>query len=244
MDEHLKQAFDQVRAERELKEYTKRFLAGRIAGRRRGRLRVLLPAAACLLLILAGGRWFYFTPTAELTIDINPSLQLGINRFDQVVSVEGKNEDGTQLAQTLEVRYLDYDQALEQILQNEQVDELLSGGGVMAIGVVGPEGEQTTRLLAGVEACTAERKGAYCYYANQEEMEEAGELGLSWGKYQAFLALQALDPSVTPQEVRDMSMWEIRDRLEELSGAQGAGAGAGRGHGRHAGGWGRGIPQN
>ena len=126
MDEHLKQAFDQVRAERELKEYTKRFLAGRIAGRRRGRLRVLLPAAACLLLILAGGRWFYFTPTAELTIDINPSLQLGINRFDQVVSVEGKNEDGTQLAQTLEVRYLDYDQALEQILQNAQVEELLS----------------------------------------------------------------------------------------------------------------------
>ena len=75
-------------------------------------------------------------------------------------------------------------------------------------------------------------------------MEEAGELGLSWGKYQAFLALQALDPSVTPQEVRDMSMREIRDRLEELSGSQGAGAGAGRGHGRHAGGWGRGIPQN
>ena len=89
MDEHLKQAFDQVRAERELKERTKRVLAGRIAGRRRGRLQVLLPAAACLLLILAGGRWFYFTPTAELTIDINPSLQLGINRFDQVVSVEG-----------------------------------------------------------------------------------------------------------------------------------------------------------
>ena len=31
------------------------------------------------------------------------------------------------------------------------------------------------------------------------------------------VAAQALDPSVTPQEVRDMSMREIRDRLEELA---------------------------
>ena len=29
------------------------------------------------------------TPTAYISIDINPSLELGINRFDRIVSVEG-----------------------------------------------------------------------------------------------------------------------------------------------------------
>ena len=49
-------------------------------------------------------------------------------------------------------------------------------------------------------------------------MEAAHEAGLSYGKYQAFLALQALDPSVTAEEVQGMTMRELRDRIAALGG--------------------------
>ena len=55
-----------------------------------------------LTVTLWGGTWLYFTPTMEISVDINPSIELGVNRFDRVISVDGYNEDGQALAQLLD----------------------------------------------------------------------------------------------------------------------------------------------
>ena len=55
------------------------------------------PLLACLALVVAllgGGGWLWFTPTASVSVDINPSLELRLNRFSRVVAVEGANADG------------------------------------------------------------------------------------------------------------------------------------------------------
>ena len=85
--------------------------------------------------------WLYFTPTATISIDINPSIELGVNRFNRVVSVEGAyNADGVKLAGELSVQYADYMDALGQVLANDTVAALLDADGVLTITVVGPEG--------------------------------------------------------------------------------------------------------
>lgn len=107
MRDRLKQAFDAVHAEEALKERTKAFVAQQTRGhaRRRPALRPSLAAAfACLCLLFTGGYWLYFTPTATISIDINPSIELGVNRFNRVVSVEGYNADGVKLAGELSVQ--------------------------------------------------------------------------------------------------------------------------------------------
>ena len=68
---------------------------------------------------------------------------------------------------------------------------------------------------------------------------------MSFGKYQAFLELQALDSQVTQEQAASMTMGEIRRRIMELSsdgegtqgsgGAMGAGQGSGSGQGCGAG---------
>ena len=125
MTDRIKAALDAIHAEEELKQRTQEYLARTLYGKRRRLtpLRQLRPAlaAACLLLVLClGGSYLYFTPTAFLSVDINPSLELGINRFDRVVSVEAYNEDGQALSDTLEIKYLDYRDALEQIINNPE----------------------------------------------------------------------------------------------------------------------------
>ncbi len=102
----------------------------------------LAAAFACLCLLFTGGYWLYFTPTATISIDINPSIELGVNRFNRVVSVEGYNADGVKLAGELSVQYADYMDALNQVLANDTVAALLDADGVLTITVVGPEGEQ------------------------------------------------------------------------------------------------------
>ncbi len=81
---------------------------------------------------------FIFTPTVEISIDVNPSIELGVNRFDKIISVSSYNNDGQELVDSLDIKYLDYAQAIDQILRNESVNALLSNNEVMTIGVIDP----------------------------------------------------------------------------------------------------------
>ncbi len=171
----------------------------------------------CFLLMLFGGHWLYFTPTAEINIDINPSIEMSINRFDQVIDINDFNEDGQKLADSLNIKYKNYADAVEQVLNNDTVTALLSNNEVMTITVTGVDGQQSAKILSGVEAFAEERRNTYCFYASSEEVADAHEMGLSCGKYRAFLELQLLDPNITPETVQEMTMREIRDLIDLLS---------------------------
>ena len=226
MRDELRKAFDSVHASRELKERTlERIRAYQeerkprpVPGLRRG----LAAAAACLVLALAGwgGYWLYFTPTAAISIDVDPSLELGINRFDRVVSVEGYNADGQALAAQLSVTHLNYEQAVEQILDTQEIAALLAQDEVLTITVTGSDEGQCGRILSCVEAETAQSPNIHCQSARQEEVEAAHDLGLSYGKYRAYLEVLALDPTVTPEEIQGMTMREIREIIQALSSGQ------------------------
>lgn len=247
MDERIREAFGAIHAEEELKESTRAFL-DRARHRRRRPARYLAAAMACLVLLVVGigGYQFYFTPTSVLSIDINPSLELGVNRFDKVVTVQSYNEDGQALADTLELKYLDYQDALEELLASPDVSDRLAQGALLSITVAGENETQCGRLLAGAEACTAGQENVQCRHGDEEELEEAHHAGLSLGKYEAFLELQALDPTVTTDDVAGLTMRQIMDWIEGLeSGAltpgespagNAAGQGSGQsGHGHHHG---------
>ncbi len=220
MTDKLKESFDQIEAEEPLKERTKAYLAQKTNGytrRKTSAYRQLIPAAVCVLFLLLGGHWLYFTPTVAISIDINPSIELGVNRFNQVVSVNAYNDDGRELLTSLDVKYLNYSDAVDQILQDETITNLLSHDEVMMIGVIGSQGAQSSKILSDLESCSAEKKNMYCYYARSEEVESAHEMGLSYGKYKAFLEVQALDPSISVDKIRNMSIKEIRSLTNMLS---------------------------
>ncbi|MDD4779364.1 MAG: hypothetical protein PHT02_01990 [Tissierellia bacterium] len=49
-------------------------------------------AAACAIFAVPG--WAYYTPYSYVSMDINPSIEYSINRFDRVINVNSLNEDG------------------------------------------------------------------------------------------------------------------------------------------------------
>lgn len=223
MNKTFKKLFGPIQAEEALKDRTKEFLAEKTRGftgvrAQKRKYRFYAAVCACLLVMLFGGRWVYFTPTAAISIDINPSIEMGINRFDQVISVTGFNKEGRELSSTLDVKYKNYTDAIEQILNDNNIAALLSENEIMTITVIGPDGQQSAKIFSGVEACAAGQGNAYCYFATEEAVAGAHETELSCGKYRAFLELQLLDPDITPEAVRGMTMREIRELLDSLSG--------------------------
>lgn len=222
MNDELRKMFGHIRAEEDLKDRTRTFLAERTqgyTGTKRGvrRYPLYVAACACLLLLLFGGYQLYFTPIAQISIDVNPSIELSVNRFDRVVSVTGRNEDGRALSRALDVKYRPYTDAIEQILENDTVAALLSNDEIVAITVTGSNELQSARMLTAVEGCTAKHRNAHCYSALPEETNAAHEMGMSCGKYKAFLELQRLDPNITPEAVQGMTMREIQDLIDRLS---------------------------
>lgn len=240
MRDRLKPALDAVHAEEELKERTLAFLRDR-REERAPRRRVGKPAlaAACLaVLLLCVGGGFCFVPTSVVSVDINPSIQLEVNRFDRVIRVREYNESGRELAQELKLWYLDCGEAVERILESGEISSLLAEDGQMEITVAG-RAAQCSRLLEEMEACAAGHGNVRCYRAEAEDIQNAQSLGLSMGKYRALLDLQALDPQITAEDIRDLTMAQIRQLERELSGSgepgghgQGHGGGGGNGCGR------------
>lgn len=158
----------------------------------------------------------------EISIDINPSMELGINRFDKVISVKGYNEDGEQLAKDLNLEHLNYQNAVEKILESDKIAGLLENDNDMTIAVVGSDGKQAEKVLRDMKSCTKAHKNTQCYHANIDEVEKAHNLGLSYGKYRAYQNLIDLGYDISPEKIKDMTMREIHDITET--------EGRGRGH--------------
>ena len=119
-----------------------------------------------MLIISGSGFRLYFTPTVSIHIEINPSVGLELNRFDRVISVDGYNEDGERLTASLDLKYLDYVEALNQILEDEDIVRLLSENRIMTISVTGDDEDQCTRVLSNVQSCTENRGDIHCYSEN------------------------------------------------------------------------------
>ena len=213
--DRLKTAFDQIRAEDAMKVNTKAYLA---AHTRRNHRRSIgfAAAAACLSLVLLSGWWVYFTPTAHISIDTDSSLELGINRFDRVISATGSNADGQQLVDNLALIHLNYSEAVDRILTDNTVADLMTSGEILSVGIIAPEGAQSDRLLSNTRSCTAGNEDTHCYSADPETAAQARETGLSCAKYRALQELQALDPSINAEDIQGMTMRQIRNWISEM----------------------------
>ena len=223
MHEKLKTSFDHIHAESDLKNRTQEFLFRKMHEHttRTVMHRNLLVTAICLIFLLAGfggGYWIYFTPVSVVSIDINPSIEFKINRFDRVLSVEGYNDDGIDLASALNVRFMDYMDAINQVLKNKTIIDYLDQDEILSIMVISADGGRQSEMLANVEYYVAGYHNVYCGTGKYEDVSAAHAHGLSCGKYQAFLELQTLDPNITAADVQGWTMGEIRDMIDALSG--------------------------
>lgn len=235
MNEKLRKAFDEIHAEEALKRTTKEYLSQQIrkqAEHKSSPYRRLIPVMACLVVMILGfgGYRIYFTPVSVISIDINPSIEWNINRFDRIISVENYNEDGKELSDSLDVTNKNYSEALGLLVDNPVLRTYLSRDESLTITVVNEDGTQNDQMLQTVRSCTSGIENTHCVSAEYEDLEEAHETGLSCGKYNAYLVLKSLDPDITTEEVQQMTMREIQDRIQALSGQDDSTAGSSTGY--------------
>lgn len=239
MERKIKAAFDSVHAEASLKEETKNRIAKKTKGfakRPAGNFRRAAALAACFVVLLLGaaGYFAYTTPVAAISIDINPSIELTVNRFDRVINATGYNTDGEQVVAELDLKNKNYAAAMNAVLQDDTVASCLEEDGLLEVTLTSGSQETMQQMqdcICAQTSVTAEQ--IYCT-DRREEVEVAHAAGVSFGKYRAFLELQKADPDVTVEEIKTLSMREIRERIAAASGEDEQG-GNGYGQGQSSG---------
>ena len=224
MDKRFTEAVGRVHAAPGLVDHTRAALRAARQARKRMARKVMAAAASFVLVVSAGG-WLWFTPVSAVSIDAAQPVELKINRFGRVVSAEGT--DG--------LLFSGCEEAVSRLLDELPAD----ADGELYITVTG--GDET--LAETVFDCAAGRQGVYCDAGSSEEISAAEEAGLPLGKYRMLLALQAIDPSVTAEEVAGLSMKQLReweaslseggqaDHTEETGAGKGPGYRGGNGNG-------------
>lgn len=238
MQEQFNEAFDAIEASDELVEMTTHVVLASMRNlqdvKRRNRWGLMTAVAMACLLFVGSSAMLYFTPTAVVSVDINPSLEMEINRFDRVVDVNGYNEDGIALAKALNVTHMRYSEAMDALIASDIVNELMAQDGDLTIAVVPTKSvEQGDEIVAYVNQCTTQHQNTHCYMMSNDAHHQAHELGLSCGRYQAYVALSKVEDNITPAQLNAMSMKEIRERMEEygINDASFGNNGCGQGNG-------------
>lgn len=200
--------------------------------------------AACLILGVFGFGGFqaYATETAIVGIEVNPSIELGVNRFDIVVDARALNDDGQKVLDEIAIIGHPYEEALLTIAGNETFLVYVGSDSYVDVNVACDDESQVSKLIRQTDAGMASLPCEHsCHQVSADLQEEAAAAGMGVSRYQAAQELLELDDSLTIEDCHSMSMRELRDRIAALDPASeyastsehGHGTGQGQGSGMH-----------
>ena len=179
-------------------------------------LRYAMTAICVFLLTCVGAYSMYKRPVSYISIDVNPSIELAINRFDRVVSVKGYNTDGQDILEHVPLKNISYMQAIERLLQDTYYSQFLNQDSLLVVTVIS---EHADAMLEQIhESDSLQALGALTYSSDTACMNEAHQYEMSFGKYRAFLELSQYDTNVTVEDCHGMSMGEIQNRIKTCQG--------------------------
>ena len=218
LDTRVRQAFDNVTVPDDVKRGTLTYIASiaeasgvsaetapasAAAPRKHARARIIplrraaAALAACLALAFAGfGGFAYAQPTTYVGIDVNPSIELGVNRFGIVVRVEALNGDGESLLDAVSLTGRGYADALSLLTQSDAFSPYAQEDSYIEISVTSDDARQAEAIRQQSDACLSALpcRGS-CHAVDEGTREAAVSAGMGVGRYRAALELVELDPS-------------------------------------------------
>lgn len=229
MTNRIHDAFDSVKADTRLKESTKQFLGEKYRERNlrpyRRPVRRLAFLGICMMFALVIGVTGYSwirTPVSYVSIDVNPSIELALNRFDRVVSVTAYNMESARILDGLSLQWKKYSDAIHAVVECEDMRVYLTKDSELVLTVAADESRKN-ELETGVKRCAGHiGHGCHDVQTDISSAAQAHECGLSVGKYSAYLRLLEYDSTITPEDCKNMTMAEIRELILEYERENGA----------------------
>ena len=162
----------------------------------------MLTASAAAVLILGVGTWAYASPYSYVSLDVNPSIEYIVNRFDRVLRVNAVNDDGEELLKEINLKELKNRSIQDALTETvEQIQEAGYFSGQEEGGIVIATSAQNTdkaeelalELQSAVEEEIVENSKnvtVETFSVTKDRVDQAKELGVTPGKLNLVEKLQ------------------------------------------------------
>jgi hypothetical protein len=192
-------------------------------------MRSAFASVACALLLFLGAVFYhgYFTATAFLDFDVNPFVELSVNRFGRVIKARAYNGDGEKILAELSLKHKSYRDATRLIVDAAVTGGYLRNEVLLSVTVQTSDAGMESQMLMGVEFGVALAVSGRHITLRTEVFPvsagvrtEAHQQDISPAKYLAILELREVDPTATLESCRDHSIGEIRKLAQEHAGSR------------------------
>lgn len=179
-----------------------------------------------LLFTLTGGVFSYSRKAiAYVSLDINPSVELGVSPFNKVVSYEAYNEDGEKILEGNENLNIDVNKAVDNLVESAIKNDYIKEDGSSAISITAVTDNTdladklNDSLKTDVTKVLDENNTSADVETSNVALERramAKELGITPGKLNLIQKMQSLDPSIKVEDYKNASVKEIQKHTKEL----------------------------
>lgn len=222
MKNDISRSFEKIKAEEELKEKTREAVLNRLnerpkPKRRLQRFSVVFAAAAFLLFFGIGSYQIYFSESSYIDLDVNPSIELSVNRFERVIGASAYNQDGREVLSGMNLKHKSYKDAVSLLLKKIKQKGYLKRSGIISVTVQGRKDAKSAEikdLQTEISQCISghEKEHKIEVYAVSKAVKKKSHYwNVSPAKYLAIKQLQKVDQSATVETCRDHSISEIKD---------------------------------
>lgn len=180
-------------------------------------------AAAFVLLISLGitGYAGYYQETSLVSMDVNPSIELSLNRFERVIKINSKNKDGQMIIDQTKIKNKRYNEALGLLFSNESMIKYMDSNAYVVFSVHSNKGKKDKILLSNLKSVantyiTKHNENIEIEYsiADAKTVEQAHHYGVTAGKYKVILDLKTLAPETPIEEYSHCSIKEIKEQID------------------------------
>ncbi|MCG0276207.1 MAG: anti-sigma factor domain-containing protein [Thermosediminibacteraceae bacterium] len=189
-----------------------------------------LAAVFILTVVLAGYCVAFFSPVTYVTMDVNPSVEISLNRFDRVIEVEGLNEDGARIVgDKAYFKSMPAEEVVRILLERAREHNLIGPDSVVVFTISNVRDEKKPQLEKKLEETAKkemeetgnisiqqqgqENKKILVQQASIKLHNQAKSMGISQGKLLLYEKLKKEDPRVDLERIKKM---RVKDILEEL----------------------------
>ncbi|UUX34949.1 anti-sigma-I factor RsgI family protein [Fundicoccus culcitae] len=216
MENKIKQAFDSIHAEQELKDKTVASVldymhrqGDKQTKKRWYRHRTLLTTVSLALVAGLIAFFVYRQPVSAVSIDSTTSIEVHFNRFNRVVEIINYDEHGDVSQSSLTSNAQTFEGLMEEILAAMDTEDIY-------ITVAGQNENQNRHMMAYFENYQSdENQTMHLYQSSDEMMMQAMEMGMSMGRMNAMSQLETAGEDYTDGEFDDDSTADIMQAFEK-----------------------------
>lgn len=180
-----------------------------------------IAASAAVVIAACGGigSYTWSNPISYVSLDINPSIAYSLNEFNRVIAVDGMNEEGAAIVDSIggSLKNTDISTALTITVEQLSTEAYLDAENTnyMIIGVYSDKDSKADALMSTVDEFTAnsvDTCSITTVNVSKETKESADSYGITAGKMELIneIASVAADPKeVDPAALAELTVAEL-----------------------------------